>query len=128
MSFTCDCFFQILSSNFNTLCSFNFLIFYVGILKLRQTQRLQNYSEITITDDFKVNILLFLSTLTRSSFMGCGISKDLICVTIGPSVPANTMVSPSFSFPLIKIQSIVVPSPGIALTSSTVAWEKQRVD
>jgi len=60
-------------------------------------------------------------TLTRSSFMGCGVRRDRICVTIGPSVPATTKVSPSLKVPLLNITSIVVPSPGIALTSKTVA-------
>lgn len=55
-------------------------------------------------------------TLTLSSFIGWGISNDLICVTMGPSVPAKIIVSPSLKVPFIKIASMVVPCPGIALT------------
>ena len=53
---------------------------------------------------------------TLSSLRGCGVRRALICVTIGPSIPATTIVSPSFSFPLIRITSTVVPRPGKALT------------
>ena len=53
---------------------------------------------------------------TLSSLRGCGVRRALICVTIGPSIPATTTVSPSFSFPLIRITSTVVPRPGRALT------------
>ncbi len=63
-------------------------------------------------------------TLTRNSFSGCGISKPLIVVVIGPSVPATTILSPSFTFPLTRITSIVVPRPWIALTSITVACKQ----
>jgi len=58
--------------------------------------------------------------------MGWGINSERICVTIGPSVPASTMVSPSRSFPLTKIASIVVPKPEMAFTSNTVACIKTQ--
>lgn len=35
---------------------------------------------------------------------------------MGPSVPATTIVSPSFNLPLTRITSIVVPMPGKAFT------------
>lgn len=62
------------------------------------------------------SLLLMYWFLTLNSLRGCGVRRALICVTIGPSIPATTIVSPSFSFPLIRITSIVVPRPGNALT------------
>ena len=61
-------------------------------------------------------------TLTLTSLRGIGTSSERISVTIGPSLPASTIVSPSLRVPFSKIISIVVPSPGRAFTSRTVAW------
>jgi hypothetical protein len=63
-----------------------------------------------------------MPTLTRNSFIGCGISSERICVTIAlPSDEARTTVSPSLRRPFTRMQSIVVPRPVMAFTSSTVA-------
>jgi len=48
--------------------------------------------------------------------MGCGVRTERICVTIAPSIPPVTMVSPSFNWPFTKITSMVVPRPGSAFT------------
>lgn len=57
-----------------------------------------------------------LLTLTLNSLSGWGISRPLICVTMGPSVPAMTIWSLSRSFPFTRMTSIVVPKPWIAFT------------
>ena len=57
--------------------------------------------------------------LTRSSFRGWGMRRALTCATIGPSIPAKTIVSPSRRVPFTRMTSIVVPRPGRALTCKT---------
>ena len=57
---------------------------------------------------------------TRISFMGCGVNKALIVVTIGPPRPAKTIVSPSRRVPFKSTTSIVVPKPSMFFTSITV--------
>ena len=47
---------------------------------------------------------------------------------MGPSVPAKTIVCPSFKVPFTKQMSIVVPKPGMALTSKTVAYKSKYFD
>lgn len=59
---------------------------------------------------------LIRHTLTRSSFIGWGISRPRIWVTMGPSVPGTMIWSPSWMLPLTSITSIVVPRPGRAFT------------
>ena len=63
-----------------------------------------------------ITAILGHCTLTLNSLIGWGIRRPLICVTIGPSVPAKMIWSPSWSVPLTRITSIVVPSPGNAFT------------
>mmetsp|Transcript_19071 Transcript_19071/g.32059 ORF Transcript_19071/g.32059 Transcript_19071/m.32059 type:complete len:294 (-) Transcript_19071:936-1817(-) len=58
---------------------------------------------------------------TRISRIGCGVTRARICVTTGPEMPQHTMFCPSFSVPFTRITSMVVPSPSIIFTSSTVA-------
>ena len=60
-------------------------------------------------------------TLTLKSCIFEGVYNALIGVTIGPSVPATTMVWPSFRVPFTRQMSMVVPMPGMAFTSRTVA-------
>ena len=62
-------------------------------------------------------------TFTLSSLSGCGIRRPLTCDTIGPSCPATTIVSPSFSLPLTRTTSIVVPRPGRDFT----CWKERNV-
>ena len=44
----------------------------------------------------------------------------LMVVTMGPSVPGNTIVWPNLSLPFTRHTSIVVPKPPIAFTSRIV--------
>mmetsp|Transcript_6939 Transcript_6939/g.12774 ORF Transcript_6939/g.12774 Transcript_6939/m.12774 type:complete len:210 (+) Transcript_6939:619-1248(+) len=60
------------------------------------------------------------SDLTRISFIGGGVRRARIEVTMGPCKPHITIVSPSRSTPLTKTTSMVVPRPSTFLTSSTV--------
>mmetsp|Transcript_43723 Transcript_43723/g.135017 ORF Transcript_43723/g.135017 Transcript_43723/m.135017 type:complete len:640 (-) Transcript_43723:27-1946(-) len=60
------------------------------------------------------------SPLTRSSFIGCGVSRARTWVTMGPLRPHTMMVSDSCSTPLTSTTSMVVPKPWIGFTSRTV--------
>lgn len=58
--------------------------------------------------------------MTRISRIGCGVSSARTVVTIGPSIPHSTILSPSFIFPFDKTTSSVVPNPSIIFTSKIV--------
>mmetsp|Transcript_1392 Transcript_1392/g.2815 ORF Transcript_1392/g.2815 Transcript_1392/m.2815 type:complete len:226 (-) Transcript_1392:2013-2690(-) len=80
-------------------------------------------SRATILTPIAPSIFLWCwySPFTRNSFMGCGVSKALICVEIAsPLDPQQTIVSPSRRVPLTRTTSIVVPMPGISFTSRIV--------
>mmetsp|Transcript_39834 Transcript_39834/g.98586 ORF Transcript_39834/g.98586 Transcript_39834/m.98586 type:complete len:260 (+) Transcript_39834:652-1431(+) len=57
---------------------------------------------------------------TRISRIGCGVSSARMVVVMAPAKPATTMVCPSLSVPLMRMTSMVVPSPSSIFTSSTV--------
>ena len=69
-----------------------------------------------------------ITTLTRRSCILDGVKRALITVTMGPSVPATIRVCPSLMLPFSRTMSMVVPRPGIALTSRTVAWSSWEKD
>mmetsp|Transcript_12637 Transcript_12637/g.38681 ORF Transcript_12637/g.38681 Transcript_12637/m.38681 type:complete len:222 (+) Transcript_12637:784-1449(+) len=58
--------------------------------------------------------------LTLISRKGCGVSRARTFVTMGPSRPHTTIVSPSFNLPPDSTTSIVVPKPSMTFTSNTV--------
>mmetsp|Transcript_10003 Transcript_10003/g.19199 ORF Transcript_10003/g.19199 Transcript_10003/m.19199 type:complete len:219 (+) Transcript_10003:967-1623(+) len=59
------------------------------------------------------------SFLTLISRIGGGVSSPLIVVTMGLSMPAQTMVSPRLRLPETRRTSRVVPMPSIFFTSRT---------
>mmetsp|Transcript_62284 Transcript_62284/g.157398 ORF Transcript_62284/g.157398 Transcript_62284/m.157398 type:complete len:234 (-) Transcript_62284:3037-3738(-) len=71
-----------------------------------------------------MDVLIFswctYSLFTRISFIGCGVSKARIVVTIGPLMPAMTIWSPFRKVPFTRMTSIVVPRPSMFFTSMTV--------
>ena len=54
------------------------------------------------------------------SFIGCGVRRARMLVTIGPLLPASTMVSPFLRVPLRSNTSMAVPKPSTVFTSMTV--------